>query len=742
MSPFVHNHPRPRRLAQALLLALSAPVLATAQEAPSDPHRQSTRELDRVVVTASPLHQTAAELSRPVEVLAGERLDEAKSTTLGHTLERLPGIQSTSFGPGVGRPIIRGLDGARVQVVSDGMGSGDVSALSADHAVSIDPFLANRIEVLKGPATLLYGSGAIGGAVNVIDGRTPDALPASPLSGRAELRAGSVDHERTGMFRLDGATATEGSGWVFHADGLLRETRDSKIPGHAESATRMAAEGQQPDPAKRGVLPNSAVRTASGSLGASWVGERAHFGIATHLFNTRYGVPGHEHAAHDHGHGHGHAHDHEDAHGDVRIGLDQRRHEVHGGLNDLGIFKTVRFKYARTHYTHTEYEGARVGTVFNNKTDEGRIELVHRDIAGWQGAFGLQGGHRDFDATGDEAFVAPTNGRDIGVFWLGQRAFGPVRLELGARHDRGRIESTPLALLPERQARRDFHTNAFSAALRWDFNDALNFKLGLDRAQRAPTAEELYSNGHHVAIGAIEIGNDKLKPETAHRLELGAEWKHEHVRLGVSAFVAEYRDYIHATAPMSVRRPGQTLTDGGVPVRLWTQHDARFSGFEIESVFTLFDGAPGRFDLRLFGDSVRGRLKGGADEEVRVRVLHGDHTHNHRAIVLAGGDLPRIAPARVGGELRWEAAAWRASLGAIRSLRQDRVAAGETTTPGYTLVNAHLAWHGDTASGNGWELFLDGRNLLNEEARPHTSFLKDLAPLPGRGVVAGVRFYF
>ncbi|MBE2211583.1 MAG: TonB-dependent receptor, partial [Xanthomonadaceae bacterium] len=468
-------------MTKALCLSLALPTALLAQEPPQqDPHRQDMHQLDSVVVTASPLHQTADALVRPVEVLAGEKLDEAKTNTLGQTLERTPGIQSSSFGPGVGRPVIRGLDGARVQVVNDGMGSGDVSTLSADHAVSIEPFLADRIEVMKGPATLLYGSGAIGGAVNVVDGRSPDALPEAPFSGRMELRGGSNGDERTGMFRVDGSTATTGSGLVFHADGLLRESGDIDIPGYAESAARLSAEGETPDPSTRGILPNSAVRTASGALGVTWIGERGHLGVTGSLFETRYGVPGHEHGDDDHAHGAADG----DASG-VRIGLDQRRHSLHAGLDDVGIFKTLRFKYAQTDYTHTEYENGVVGTVFDNHTDEARLELVHRDVAGWQGAFGLQGGKRDFDARGDEAFVPPTRGRDLGLFWIGQREIGPLQLELGVRHDRNRIESDAVAALPDRVLRRDFSTNHFSGGLRLNVNEQLHLKLGLDRSQRA-----------------------------------------------------------------------------------------------------------------------------------------------------------------------------------------------------------------------------------------------------------------
>src|SRR5690554_5959405 len=340
--PFARNS-----LLLALLAAFSGPLAANGQE---DPRHTEPTDLDAVIVRASPLAKSAEDLTQPVEVLAGERLDEAKASSLGETVNRLPGIQSSYHGPGVGRPIIRGMDGARVQVLSDGLSSGDVSTVSVDHAVTIEPFLANQIEVLKGPATLLYGSGAIGGAVNVIDGRIPEEATFQPLEGRAELRAGSVADERTGMLRLDGTSAS--GRMVFHFDALHRETGDYRIPGHAE----LEPEGDDP---AYGRLPHSFLRTDSAAVGASWVGDRGFLGAGYSLFNSRYGVPGHAHPEHDHDHDHGH--DDDDGHGDqddhgVHIVMDQRRSEVRGGLDALGRFQGLRVKLARNEYTHTEYE--------------------------------------------------------------------------------------------------------------------------------------------------------------------------------------------------------------------------------------------------------------------------------------------------------------------------------------------------------------------------------------------------
>ena len=719
-------------LASALALAL-APAAHAADEPQQAQHDRQPKDLAAVEVHATPLADTAETLAIPVDVLAGSKLDEAKAGTLGETVAKLPGVQSSNFGPGVGRPIIRGLDGARVQVLSDGLGSGDVSTVSVDHAVTIEPFLATQIEVLKGPATLLYGSGAIGGAVNVVDGRIPEMLPDAPLEGRAELRGGSVNDERTGMFRLDGYAGR----FAFHFDALHREAGDYSIPGFAESAAHLAEEGETPDPADAGTLGNSAVRTDSAALGVSWIGDRGFLGASHSLYNTAYGIPGgHAHAHEDHDHEDGdHGDEAEDAHAeeaDVHILMDQRRSELRGGIDDLGPFESLRVKFADTDYTHTEFEGADIGTVFHNRGREARAELVHAPVAGWKGAFGLQASERDFVAIGDEAFVPGSVSRDTGLFWIGKREFGAMQLDLGLRHDRNRVDVDQSATAsPD----RDFKTTSFSAGLGWEASESLHFNLGLDRAQRAPTAEELYSSGLHVATGGFEFGNAALGVETAQRVELGMHLHRGPFELQLSAWQARYKDFVYLA--------DTDLEVDGSPARVWRQDDARFTGFEARLDWQIADGDSGLWTLGAFADTVRGRLTDAPGTAmVEVDVPHGDHFHHEEAQVATGGNLPRIAPSRVGSELRWERDAWRASVGAVRYLKQDDVAAFEDATPGYTLVDAHVAWHIDTASGREWEVFVDGSNLTDREARPHTSFLKDVVPLPGRNVVLGVRLFF
>jgi iron complex outermembrane receptor protein len=688
----IKRHP----LSLAILLLL--PTLAAAQAEPTEGARHDhdrAKQLDELVVTASPLQPGSEEVVKPIEVLAGEALDRQKAGTLGETVAKVVGVQSSFFGAGVGRPIIRGQDGARVQVLEGGISALDVSTVSADHAVTIEPFLADQIEILKGPATLLYGSGAVAGAVNVVDGRIPEMLPENALSGRAELRGNSGADERTGMLRLDGGQR----GFAWHVDAFHRESDDYDIPGYAESAALREAEAEagEGEAEAYGSLPNSALETEGGAFGASWIGERGFIGGAVSTYSSLYGIPGH---AHEHEHEEGEEEEEEEA--PVRIDLEQIRYDVKGAIHaPFAGAESIRFRLGRNDYEHTELEGDEVGTRFDNTGTEGRVELVHPEIAGWRGAYGLQIGQRDFEAIGEEAFVPPSRTDDIGLFALEQRDFDRWKLELGARYDGVDVD-------PEGFETRDFDAVSASIGALWRFNDTVHLSLGYDRAQRAPTAEELFSNGAHIATQSFEVGDADLDVETANQFEVALHLHRGPLTAKFSAFENAYDDFIYLDDT-------GTLEDD-LPLRQWTQADATFRGFEAEANLQLADNASGAWSLRFFGDKVRASL----DD---------------------GGNLPRIVPARFGAGASWERDGWRANIGAVRAADQDKVATFETPTDGYTLVDAHLAYHWDTARV-GWEVFLDGNNLTDREARTHTSFLKDLAPLPGRTVAFGVRAFF
>ncbi|ADV28084.1 TonB-dependent receptor [Pseudoxanthomonas suwonensis 11-1] len=722
-------YPARAPLAAALALAclaLSAPALA--HDDPTD--------LPALQVTASPLPGDAESLTRPVEVLQGETLDDARGATLGETVARLPGVQTSYFGPGVGRPILRGLDGPRVQVLASGLGSQDASTVSADHAASVEPFLADQIEVLKGPATLLFGSGAIGGAVNVVDGRIAREVPEAPLSGRAELRGNTVNHERSGMFRLDGVS---GGNLVLHADGLVRDTDDYRIPGQAH-ATHAEGEDEAGHDTPAGHLANSAMQTRAAGLGLTWFGEAGYLGVAASTYRSEYGIPPGAHVhAHPHDDDHDHDHDHggdgEEEHGheaheaDVRVDLRQDRLELKGGIyNPASFLERIDFHGAWSDYEHVELEGHEVGTRFTSRGHDARLQAVQQELAGWRGAFGLQSTRVDFGAVGAEAFVPGTVTRSTGVFVLQEKSAGPLKMEFGARHDR--VELDPQGANPQ----RSFGATSLSASAIWKLTPALDLRFGADRSERAPTQEELYASGLHVATASLEIGDARLETESALRGEIGLHAHHSRFDLELSVYRSRFDDFIHLA--------DTGVSEDGVPVRLWTQAGAVFTGAEAEAIVHLADNASGRWDLRLFADHVRGSLDGSGSRTAAFGVPHADHLHAYTVELDNGGPLPRIAPGRFGASLGWDHEGWRASLGAVRYRAQDRVARNEEPSPGYTLVDAHLSYGWDQAEGGRWEVFLDGSNLTDAEARPHTSLLREYAPLPGRAVAFGIRAWF
>lgn len=717
-----------RPLALAIALVLPGTALA-------DPPEQAVR-LDTLIVTGTPLQQSAEDLARPWEVLSGAELERSKSVTLGETLDSIPGVHAGYFGPGVGRPIIRGLEGGRVQVLTGGMSALDVSTVSVDHATTIEPFLADQIEVLKGPGTLLYGSGALGGAVNVVDGRIPEQVPDadSGLTGRAELRGNTVNDERTGMVRLDGG----GGNFAFNVNLLSRDTNDFKIPGEAERHhdDDDHDHGRDDDHDDHGHrLENSALRTRAASFGASLIGDRGFVGTAMSMFDTRYGLPGHAHDDHDdHGHGHdgghGHDHDHDDDHDDdeeVFVDLRQRRVDFKAGLyNPYAGHDSLTVRVSRTDYTHTEFEDGDVGTVFENEGLEARIEATHHEFGGWRGAYGLQFGRRDLNAFGDEAFVPANVTRDLGLFLIEEKNFDRFKLELGGRVDRTRVK-------PEDSVSRRFTTGSASVAGRFKLTEDFHLLGGLDHVQRAPTAEELYSNGLHVATRSYELGDASLGREKANRVELGFHWHAQRLDLTGAVYHTDFSDFIYLA--------NTDASEDGLPVRLWTQADTRFTGAELEARFLLAETQLGRWQARAFGDYVRASFKGDQSRTVDIAIPHGNHFHNHTVDLDLSGALPRIPAGRIGVGLDWDRDHWRAGVGAVHYTSQDRVAQFETPSDSYTLVNANLAYHWDMRN-MGWEVFLDGRNLTNAEARPHTSFLRDLAPLPGRSLAFGVRMHF
>jgi iron complex outermembrane receptor protein len=654
---------------------------------------------ERIVVTATRHGRGTADVVTPVQVMDDTTIAEKLQPTLGETLAQEPGVSSSYFGPGSSRPVIRGQGGGRIRVLEGGLGTGDASTTSPDHALSTDATSAERIEILRGPATLLYGSTAIGGVVNILDGRVPEYRAREPIGGTLQLRYGSAAEEQTVAVNLDGGAGS----FAWHVDALDRETDDYDIPGRAVI--------DAPD-SPRGTLPNSSLESQGGTLGLSWVGKRGFVGIAARAFDTEYGIPAE--LEEDHGGGMGAPMEEEG----VRIDLEQRRLDLRGGFKtSWGIFDGIRFSAGGTDYEHKELEGDEVGTVFENESTEGRVELTHDGGKLVHGVIGVQFGNRDFEATGAEAFLPASQTDTLALFALEEIEQGPMRYELGVRFESTDVE-TPVTIAADPACSnprdRDFDTLSGSFGLLWAASERYALGASLSRTTRPPSAEELYSCGEHVATASVEIGDPDLDEETALGLDVSLRRQTGRVTGQLSVFRYDYDDYIYEFDTGLTEPP---LDPDGLPVFRFAQEDAELSGAELEAVVELFHGEAHDVDLELTADYVEAELSDG------------------------GENLPRIPPLRTGLGVRYQGRRWHASAGVTRYHDQDDNAPTETETDGYTLVSAGFGYR-LLARGVVHDVHLRGTNLLDETARNHASRLKDLVPLPGLDVSVVYRLVF
>ncbi|MBX3749748.1 MAG: TonB-dependent receptor [Opitutaceae bacterium] len=706
---------------QSSFYLLGAALAAAQALPPTHDHRHDEPvALENLVVTATPYGRNQADLAQPTSVLAGRELNLRQAPTLGELLAGQPGVSSTYFGPGASRPVIRGLGGDRLRVLENGLGAIDASATSPDHAVSLDPLLIERVEVVRGPSALLYGGNAVGGVVNVITHRIHSALPDRPFQARAEVRTGSADDSLTSGVVLDGAAGRI----AWHVDGYVRDTGDVAIPGFAESARRRAAEtaeaaehGEEAPAEIAGHIPNTALRNDGGAFGLSFIGERGFVGLAYSGHNSRYGVPAgaHEHA--DEGE------PAESDHGDegVRIDLRQRRLDLEGAITEsFGPFSGARFKLGTARYRHAELEGDAIGTVFHNRGYDGRLELMHGTAGGLAGAFGWQGGRSDFDAAGDEAFVPPSRTDTQALFLLEETTIGTGTWQFGARYELQEIERRDVSGV----GRDDGQVN-LSLGYLHRLGDAWTLGASLARTERAPNAQELYADGPHVATNAYEIGDPTLGTEASVAFDVTLRRRTGLVTGALTLFTNHFDGFIFER-PTGERAEegaagweihGDADDDHGIAVYRFVQRDARFVGAEAEAIVHLHEGGDGQLDLIFGADLVRGRNR------------------------TDGADLPRITPMRVKTGVAWRRGALALGAEVQFVARQKRTAPGETPTAAYDLISAYANYRLTSGPLN-WDLFIRGANLGDREARLHTSFLKDVAPLPGRDVTVGARLTF
>ncbi|MEH6499074.1 MAG: TonB-dependent receptor [Pseudoalteromonas distincta] len=678
-------------------LAWSVAMATLTCSAPAFAQTEKPLALDEVTVTASALNTRPTEMTTPVEVLRGDALTQRTEATLGDTLNGLPGVHASGFGPGVGRPVIRGLEGARVRVLSDGVDVMDASTISPDHAITTDTLLVEQIEVLKGPATLLYGGGAIGGVVNLIDRKVPTYVPEKGIEGNLHLRGNTVADERAGAVGV-----TMGAGQIAgHIEASKSEADPYRIPGNPSR--------------QEGAFNDS----ESYSLGLSWIGERGYLGAAFSRQEKQYGLLAHEHIdCHTHhqtewhcgGHGdhddHDHDHEHEGDHG-AYISMVQRRWDVRGEYADpFAGFELAKLRVSHTDYEHDEIEEGVVGTRFENQGTEARLELTHRPLHGWRGVVGGQTSRRDFSAEGEEDYLIPTLTRSHAVFLLEELKVGDWRYELGLRHDWQDIDANGIRAGVAAPDRSHSGTSA-SAGATWRFAPEYALRGSLSRSQRLPSAEELYAFGPHAATGVIEVGDPDLKKETGYNIEFGLSKLAGLITYDVSVYRNQISDFIYMA---------DAGTDPGDGVREfeYRQRDAVLHGVEGVIGLQATDG----LKVSLFGDRVRGKLKG-------------------------DGNLPRIPASRLG--VRFDqriSAGLSGQVEAYRVKGQSRIADDETSTSGYTMLGAGLSYRGQAGEDLGYLLYARANNLLDEKARQHSSFIKDEVLLPGRNLTVGVKFDF
>lgn len=643
-----------------------------------------TIKLPEVVITSAPFQdRSELNMTQPSTILHGDNLRRKREVSLGDTLSTELGVTSSSFGPGAGRPIIRALDGPRIQVLENGIGTLDISSLSPDHAVTIETLNASQIEILRGPATLLYGGGATGGIVNAVTGRIPNQIFKS-LKGNFEARGNTATEERTGSFNANHSFGQ--TSWSI--GGFKRNTNDYHIPGQADINQDVNNE--------KNVVRNSAVDSQGLSAGGSYIGERGFFGGSISLLESKYGIPTPEKPT---------------------IDLTQARYNLTGELDNplIGLEK-LKIRMGYNDYKHNELESdGEIATRFKNRELETRTEFLHSPIANLKGLFGIQFQDRTFSALGEEAIIPVTKSRSTGLFLIEERNWDNFRFEFGGRYEYATRD-------PQNNIDRSRIFSLFngSAGASWNFIKDHSLGLTATHGQRAPAIEELYVNGVHHATGTFQTGNNALRKEATNNFDLSLSKISGFMKWKVNAFYNRFDNYIFLR---NVDIDGDGIADrvddegtldpqGEFQALNMAQTNATFYGAEAEVIFTL---KPDTLDLRLFTDYVRGKLDKG------------------------NGNVPRTTPQRFGLEINYKMGPWAANLTTVHVLRQNKLAELETSTPGYTLLNLEASYRIKEMKSNGISLFVQGRNLLDEEMRVHTSFLKNFAPLPGRALVAGIR---
>ena len=668
-----HPFLSPNKLALAISLAMAS--------AWAEPVTQI--ELSNVAVTGNPLGVSSDAMVLPVSILSGRELSLKREATLGETLNTMPGVAASNFGPNSSRPVIRGLDAERVRIMQNGVGILDASSLSFDHAVAIDPLVIEQIDVVRGPAALLYGGSAVGGVVNAIDHRIPTE-PVNGIIGRTEARVGGPDNQRNAAAVVD-----VGNGqFAMHADAYKRKTDDLNIPGFAVSNRKNQADGTLQE--NHGKLINSSASSDGGALGASLTFDKGYLGSSYSGFNSNYGTVAEE---------------------AVRIDMKSQRWDIASEFGELNsAISRIKMRYAHTDYQHQEIENGAIGTTFKNKGSEGSVELGHAKLGDLDGVWGWQFQNSRFAALGEEAFVPSVQTKSQAVYLYEEmplKALGldQLKLSLGGRAEHTALDASAWTKNPTAQV-ADFTTYSYALGGLYAIDSHWSMASNLSHNERAPSYFELYADGAHLATGQYEVGNPNFKKERSNGVDAQIRWKDAKNSFSVGAYYTRFNRFLSLLDTAAIDGPS-TLA-----IAQFSAFAASFKGLEAEGKFNLAD----YWDLSLRGDYV-----------------HASNLDNKAA-------LPRITPLRLGAGLNYQKNALGARLNVTQAFKQNRTAENELPTAGYTDVSAMATYK--LPSKLNVELFAKANNVLNQEIREHTSFLKDLSPAGERAVLIGLRADF
>lgn len=683
---------RVARHALAFLILLSTGPLQAQTAPPEDgdeghAHEHEHEEHDvteTIVVTGSPLEHSREELALPVDRIEKSEMLLNLGTTLGETLSRVPGLTTTGFAGGASRPVVRGQDAFRTEVLEDGLRTQDVSQESPDHGVPINPLAAKRTEIIRGPATVRYGGGASAGVVNVITNRVPERKPAEAISGDVFGGIGLVADERDMSATLDGAVGDV----AWHADGSLRRANNYSIPNDSNPHTQSGSQ----------------LESYSGSVGAAWIGDVGRLGFAYIRAEDRYGIPEEDEP--------------------VEIDMHIDRYRIEGDLTpEIPGIEAIRVRGVYSDYEHDEIANDVVGQTYRNEEFDGRAELVHETFAGFSGAVGFHARNRDFRAEGEAAeFLAPTDTVMAAGYFFEERELAEnLTGEVGFR-----VEHTNVKGRDVNDVRHDldFVPLSGSAALLFDPLDWLGIGLNGSISQRAPTQVELFARGAHEATSTFEVGDPDLDEETSYTGELRATAKSGRGRLEGAFFVTRYDGFIYGSLT------GQSVDEDGLPVAdpddpaalkelLYTDRDALFYGGELSGNVDVFHlpfgeiGLDGRFDV------------------VRARFTDGDESN-----------LPRIVPIRWGAGVYFAGESIDARVGFLRNEAQNRTSPFDSSTASFTWLDASLTYRFEPMDGVRLEASIVGRNLNDVRGRNHVAFNKEDILLPGRNIRFGLRMRF